>query len=100
MESIAPKNLIFMDELNSHLGMSTEYARAEGWSRAVIPKPFNKGEKFSIIGAIALTTIVAMMYIASAVNTIIFKKFSNKFLIPKLRLGQLIIFDNVSFHKS
>ena len=80
--------------------MSSDYARAEGGERAKMPKPFNVGEKFSIIGAIAITGIVAMMYIASAVNTLIFKTFISEFLTPKLRRGQFVIFDNVNFHKS
>jgi len=80
--------------------MSTDYARAEGGERAIMPRPFDTGEKFSIIGAIALTGIVAMMYVSSAVDTLIFKTFSEKLLIPKLKRGQFVIFDNVSFHKS
>lgn len=100
MESIDPKNFIFLDESGAHLGMSTEYSRAEGGRRSVMPKPFNKGKKFSIIGAIKLIGIFPMMYFSSAIDMIIFKTLSNKFLIPKLKRGQLIIFDNVSFHKS
>lgn len=100
VESIDSDKLIFLDESGANLGMSTDYARAEGGQRAIMPKPFNTGEKFSIIGAIALTGIVAMMYIASAVNTAIFKTFAERLLIPKLRSGQFVIFDNVSFHKS
>jgi len=80
--------------------MVNEYARAEGGLRAVAPKPFDKGEKFSIISAISITGIVAMMYIASAVNTTIFKTFVTELLISKLKPGQFIILDNVSFHKS
>jgi transposase len=72
----------------------------EGGKRATMPKPFNIGEKFSIIGAVCLTGIVAMMYIVSAVNGSIFKTYIKKLLIPKLRRGQFVIFDNVSFHKS
>jgi transposase len=100
VEAITPDKLIFLDESGANLGMSTDYARVEGGQRAAMPKPFDTGEKFSIIGAIALTGIVAMMYIASAVNATIFKTFAEKLLIPKLRHGQYIIFDNVSFHKS
>ena len=100
VEDIDPEKLIFLDESGANLGMSTDYAREEGGQRVVMPKPFDKGEKFSIIGAIALTGIVAMMYVASAVDTMIFKTFSKKFLIPKLKRGQFVIFDNVSFHKS
>src|SRR5215469_4203993 len=80
--------------------MSSDYARAEGGERAKMPKPFNSGEKFSIIGAIAITGIVAMMYIASAVNASIFKTYIAKLLAPKLRRGQFVIFDNARCHKS
>lgn len=100
VEKISPEKLIFLDESGANLGMSTDYARAEGGERAVMPKPFDKGKNISIIGAIALTGIVAMMYISSAVDTMIFKTFAEQLLIPKLKRGQFVIFDNVSFHKS
>lgn len=79
VKSIDPKNLIFLDESGVNLGMSTDYARAEGGQRAVMPKPFNKGEKFSIIGAIALTRIISMRYTASAVDTMFLKHFQRNF---------------------
>jgi len=100
VEEIDPNNLIFIDESGSHLGMTSDYARAEGGERAKMPKPFDIGEKFSIIGAICLTGIVAMMYISSSVNGSIFKTYIKKILIPKLHRGQFVIFDNVNFHKS
>lgn len=92
--------MIFLDESGANLGMTNDYARAEGGERAVAPRPFDTGSKFSIIGAIALTGVVAMMYIESAVNSTIFKGYLEQVLIPKLRRGQYVIFDNVSFHKS
>jgi transposase len=92
--------MVFLDESGANLGMTSDYGRAEGGERAIAPKPFDSGSKFSIIGAIALTGIVAMMYIESAVNGTIFKEYVKQVLIPKLRRGQYVIFDNVSFHKS
>lgn len=100
VDEINPNDLIFLDESGANLGMTSDYAREEGGKRAKMPKPFDIGEKFSIIGAVCLTGIVAMMYIASAVNGTIFKTYIEKLLIPKLRRGQFVIFDNVSFHKS
>lgn len=91
--------MVFIDESGANLGMVNEYARAEGGQRVYAPKPFDIGEKFSIVGAIALTGIVAMMYIQEAFNSNIFKGFIKKFLLPKLHAGQFVIFDNVSFHK-
>lgn len=92
--------MIFIDECGANLAMSNDYARAEGGERAVAARPFDVGTKFSIIGAIALTGIVAMMYIESSVNGSIFKGYIRQFLVPKLRVGQYVIFDNVGFHKS
>lgn len=100
IDEIEPNDIIFIDESGANLGMSNDYARAEGGERAVAQKPFDSGSKFSIIGAIALTGIVAMMYIESAINCTIFKGYIMQFLIPKLRRGQYVVFDNVSFHKS
>ena len=92
--------MVFLDESGANLGMTNDYARAEGGERAIASKPFDTGSKFSMIGAIALTGIVAMMYIESAVNCMIFKEYVKQILVPKLRRGQYVIFDNVSFHKS
>lgn len=79
--------------------MVTDYARAEGGNRAKSPKPFDVGEKFSIIGAVSLSGIVGMMYIESSVDGDAFVTYIEKFLIPKLRKGNFVILDNVRFHK-
>jgi transposase len=91
--------MVFIDESGANLAMTNDYARAEGGQRVNAPKPFDVGSKFSIVGAIALTGIVAMMYVEAAVNGEIFREFIRQFLVPKLRPGQYVIFDNVSFHK-
>ena len=79
--------------------MVSDYARAEGGARAKAPRPFNSGEKFSIIGAISLAGIVGMMYIESATDGEAFKTFIKKCLIPNLGLDKFVILDNVGFHK-
>jgi transposase len=100
VNEIDPEKLIFLDESGANLGMTSNYARVEGGQRIKMPKPFDTGVKFSVIGAVSLTGIVAMMYVASAVNGDIFKAYIEQLLIPKLCRGQFIILDNVGFHKS
>lgn len=100
MDSIKPEEMIFIDESGANLGMTSDYARAYGGERAIAPKPFDVGTKFSIIGAISLAGIVGTMYIESAVDCVIFKEYVKEILVPKLQRGQYVIFDNVSFHKS
>lgn len=100
MESIDPNDIVVIDEAGANLGMASDYARAEGGERAKAPRPFDKGTKFSIIGALSVLGIVAVMYLELAINSDIFLTFIISMLVPKLRRGMFVILDNVSFHKS
>jgi transposase len=100
MDDIDPKDIIVIDESGANLSMTSDYARSEGGTRAKSPKPHNKGNKFSIIGAIGIFCIVAASYIQSAVNTNIFETFVRRLLMPKLSAGKYVVMDNVGFHKS
>ena len=92
--------MIFIDESGANLAMDSQYGRALDGQRVKAPKPFNVGINFSIIGAISLMGILAIMYIESAVNANVFSAFVKKLLLSKLKPGQFVIFDNVKFHKS
>lgn len=89
-----------IDEAGANLGMVTDYSRAIGGDRAKAPKPFVVGEKFSIIGAISMIGIVAVMYVELAVNRDIFLSYVEQLLLPKLKSGQYVILDNARIHKS
>lgn len=99
MKNIDPADIIVLDESGSDLSQTSDYARAEGGKRAKAPKPHCPGNRYSIIGAISINTIVTMMYIDCAINGQIFLDFIEKMLLPKLRRGQYIVMDNISFHK-
>ena len=100
MSEIDPNDVIVIDESGADLGMTSDYARAEGGERAKAPKPHCPGKRYSMIGAIAITRIVAMMYIEEAVNGEIFQTFIEKLLLPKIGTGKYVVFDNVGFHKT
>lgn len=89
-----------IDEAGANLGMVTDYSRAVGGARAKAPKPFITGEKFSIIGAISIIGIVAIMYVELAVNGDIFVNYVKKLLLPQLKPGQYVVLDNARIHKS
>jgi len=99
MRSINPADIIVLDESGSDLTQTSDYARAEGGNRAKMPKPHNPGKKFSIIGAISIMCIVAVMYIDCAVNQDIFYTFIKKLLLKHLKPGQYLLMDNINFHK-
>jgi transposase len=100
MDDIDPNDIIVIDEAGADLSMTSDYARSEGGTRAKAPKPHNPGTRFSLIGAIGLTCILALSYVESAVDTQIFDVFIEKMLLNKLTAGKYVVMDNVGFHKN
>jgi transposase len=99
LEHIDPNDIIVLDESGSDLRQTSDYSRAEGGKRAKAAKPHWPGEKFSIMGAISMSCILAVMYIDCAINGDIFKTFIEKMLLKKLKPGQFVVMDNIAFHK-
>jgi transposase len=100
MDGIDPNDIIVIDESGADLSMTSDYARAEGGARARAPKPHLSGNRYSIIGAIGVMSIIASMYVEASVNTEIFLAFVAQLLLPKLKRGNYVVMDNVSFHKN
>ena len=50
--SIQAKNLVFSDESGVNLKQAPRYARAFGGHRMILPIPFIRGEKYSVMAAI------------------------------------------------
>ena len=90
---IKVEDLVFVDESGSKLGMSSDYARAEGGQRAVVKEPKNTGKNISIVGALGITGVVAAMYCLCTVNASGFLTFIEKFLVPALTPGKIVILD-------
>ena len=78
--------------------MSSNYARAEGGKRIVVKEPKNTGRNISIIGALGIAGVVALMYCLCTVDGTGFLTFVRDFLAPSLKAGQIVIMDNINFH--
>src|SRR4028118_386585 len=52
VKSIDPENLVFIDEMGVLLGLTRTHARSEHGSRAYDFKPYYRGAKVTVIGAI------------------------------------------------
>lgn len=94
------EKLIFLDESGANLSLCREYARTLGGARIKLPKPHARGNYYSLIGALGLTGIKAAMYGKWATNGDIFLTYIQDYLAPQLKEGDIVLMDNVNFHKS
>jgi len=95
-----PSRLIFLDESGANLSFCRDYARILGGERIKMPKPHARGNYYSLIGAIGLDAVKAALYGKWATNGVTFLTFIRECLVPTLETGDIVLMDNVSFHKS
>lgn len=99
VKDIEPENLVFLDETGVILGLARTHARSEKGTRVYEMKPFYRGAKVTVIGAISMKKVVALMTINDSMNSQAFEVFIEKFLLPGLWSGAVVIMDNLPAHK-
>ena len=99
MQNIPPENLVFLDETGVELGLTRTYARSPQGSRVYALKPFYRGARVTVIGAISLNKVVALMTLNGAMDGKAFEVFVKKCLVPQLWLGAVVVMDNLPAHK-
>jgi transposase len=99
VREIELENLVFLDEMGVLLGLARTNARAVPGSRAYDFKPFYRGSKVSVIGAITSSKILAVMTIDKSMNSDVFEVYISKLLVPQLWPGAVVVMDNLPAHK-
>lgn len=93
------KHLIFIDEMGVNLGLARRYGRALCGERVVAGKPVNPGTNISVIGAVGIDGVKAILEVKGSVNGEIFIAFLEQCLGPQLKPGDQVWLDNLSAHK-
>lgn len=93
------ENLVFLDEMGVLLGLKRTHARSPSGARAYDYKPFYRGSKVSVIGAISISKVLAVMTLEDSVNGAAFEVFIRECLAPQLWQGAVVVMDNLPAHK-
>lgn len=94
-----PTKLVFIDESGVNTNMTPRYGRAIGSERVIDHAPLNKGKTTTIVSSIRVDGSTVPMTIEGAMNGERFKEYVEKHLCPALRQDDVVIMDNLSFHK-
>ena len=87
MKNIDPDNLVFLEEIGVLLGLTRTHARSRYGSRVYDLKPFNRGTKITVVGAISLKKVVGLMTLNGSMDEKAFAVFIEHFLVPNLWEG-------------
>lgn len=75
VKQIAPENLVFIDEMGVLLGLTRTHGRSPHGNRVYDFTPFYRGAKVTVIGAINLTKVLAVMTLNGSMDGNAFKVF-------------------------
>ncbi|HEY9302451.1 MAG TPA: transposase [Phormidium sp.] len=88
-----------MDETGIMLGLARTHARSQVGTRVGAIKPFYRGSKVTVIGAISLKKVLVVMTMNDSMGGSAFTVFIEKFLCPQLWPGAVVVMDNLPAHK-
>lgn len=97
--AVAPERLIFLDESGVTTSMTRLYGRAAGGARICEGTPGGHWSVLTMLGALSLGGVKAMMTIEAATDGDIFRTFVDTILCPRLGAGDVVVADNLSAHK-
>ena len=97
VEPIEPERLVFVDETGVTTAMTPGYGRAPSGERVVDPAPAS-WESMTVIAALGLDEVRAPLVISGSSNAQTFLAYVEQVLVPALRKGDVVIFDNLASH--
>ncbi len=80
--------------------MTREYARSPSGERVVGIVPRNRGTVLTVVGAVALDGVRAMMAYEGGTSAEAFLQFIRDALAPSLHAGDVVVLDNLGAHRA
>ena len=96
--TIDANKLIFIDESGCNLSMTPRCAWSLAGVRAEAFRPMNWGKNVTMIGAVRTTGLVTLRSMEGAMKTMDFWQFVARNLVPKLKLDDVVVLDNLRQH--
>ena len=95
-----PTRLVFLDEAGCHISMTPTHGWAPRGERLYDHVPRNRGTVTTMLGALTIGGLEAVMTIEGSTDSNVFHAFITEVLAPRLNPGDVVVLDNVSAHKN
>ena len=100
LKDIDPKRLVFIDESGAKTDMTRTRGRAAPGQRVVEKVPHGHWKTTTMISAVRASGPCAAATIDGATDSEIFRSYVREVLVPELKVGDVVIMDNLQPHKA
>ena len=91
--------LVFLDESSINTGMTRLYGRAPGNKRVTDHTPDVRFERTTILSSVRTNGDMVPLVFEGSLNGEFFREYISQCLAPTLKVGDIVIMDNLSSHK-
>ena len=98
--SLDPRKVVFVDETWAKTNMTRLRSRTRRGHRLCAKIPYGHWKSTTLIGAWDYDGIRCSTLVDGAINSDVFAAFVEQVLLPRLRVGDVVVMDNLSSHKS
>src|SRR4051794_28382908 len=99
LAGVDPCRLVFIDESGANTAMTRTHGRAPVGQRVYTNTP-GRWESITMTCGLRLSGVTAPLAFRGATNTDIFETYVQEVLVPELKPGDVVIWDNLKPHKS
>lgn len=99
LAGLDPRRLIFIDECGANTAMTRSHGRAPVGQRVYASTP-GRWESITLTCGLRLSGVTAPLAFLGATNTGIFEAYVEEVLVPELKTGDVVIWDNLKPHQS
>src|SRR3954468_7499407 len=99
LAGLDPRRLVFVDECGANTAMTRTHGRAPAGRRVDTNTP-GRWESITLTCGLRLSGVTATLAFPGATNTDVFETYVEDVLLPELRRGDVVVWDNVKPHQS
>jgi transposase len=99
LAAVDPNHLVFVDETGATTAMGRTYGRALAGERVQASAP-GAWKNITLISGLRTSGVVAPLAFPGATDRPAFETYIERVLVPELRAGDVVVWDNLSAHKS
>jgi transposase len=99
LAGVDPRRLVFVDECGADTAMTRTHGRAPVGQRVYSNAP-GHWESITLTCGLRLSGVMAALAFPGATNTVLFEDYVQEVLVPELKPGDVVIWDNLKPHRS